>query len=123
MAQEKFLKDIKKYNEWTKKAVNSSIEYLERVVKENGNCITLDPEYNEYFTASYDGGSHPEYASNCFSQVDAIFIDAKLGLCVEIEDDPKYEITRMLSVEIIDLAQLVHDAVLPRIQEEQDEEE
>lgn len=43
MAQEKFLKDIKKYNEWTKKAVNSSIEYLERVVKENGNCITLGP--------------------------------------------------------------------------------
>lgn len=76
MAKERFLKDNEKAYEWLRKARKSCIEYINRVVSEHKCIIHFDRNYNdENFCIMYDGGNHPEYASNCFSSVESVFID------------------------------------------------
>lgn len=64
-----------------------------------------------YPTVSYDGGNHPEYASNCYSSVDGIFIkhDPILGykLFLDIEDDTTYSVDRVLTVDLIGLCDVI----------------
>ena len=56
---------------------------------------------------AYDGGQHPEYSSNVFSEVEGVFIkDGKFYL--EIEDDDEYPIERLSLNEL----KAVCDAVL-----------
>lgn len=62
-------------------------------------------------TVSYDGGNHPEYASNCYSSVDGICIkhDPIHGdkLFLDIEDDTTYSVDRVLTVDLIELCDVI----------------
>lgn len=62
-------------------------------------------------TVSYDGGNHPEYASNCYSSVDGICIkhDPIRGdkLFLDIEDDTTYSVDRVLTVDLIGLCDVI----------------
>jgi hypothetical protein len=62
-------------------------------------------------TVSYDGGNHPEYASNCYSSVDGICIkhDPICGdkLFLDIEDDTTYSVDRVLTVDLIGLCDVI----------------
>lgn len=64
-----------------------------------------------YPTVSYDGGNHPEYASNCYSSVDGICIkhDPIHGdkLFLDIEDDTTYSVDRVLTVDLIGLCDVI----------------
>lgn len=69
-----------------------SIKYITDAVKKNGSISIYDEDENDPVYVSYDGGSHPEYASNLYSMVYDAHINTagKLVLCIEDSDD--YEI-------------------------------
>lgn len=116
MAKEQFEKDNAKAYEWLRKARKSCIEYITRVVKERNNIIQFDTEYeDEILSVSYDGGGHPEYASNCFSDVYNVHIDNNGCLCAEIEDCQDYDFDRLNTEEVMMIAEAIHDSAIPRL--------
>ena len=116
MAKEKFLKDNAKVYEWLRKARQSCIEYITRVVKEHNNMIRFDFDYDyENMNIMYDGGNHPEYASNCFSCLYNVHIDKDGNLCAEIEESTDYDFDRMSTTEIMMIAEAIHDSAIPRL--------
>lgn len=58
------------------------------------------------FTIVYDGGNHPEYASNIFSTVDGFYIQNEIVI-FDIEDDPHYDESRVFTPDIIDLCEMI----------------
>ena len=116
MAKEQFEKDNAKAYEWLRKARQSCIDYITKVVKEHDNIITFDFDYDdENMNVMYDGGNHPEYASNAFSCLYNVHFDRNGILCVEIEESPDYDFDRMGTLEIMMIAEAIHDSVLPRL--------
>ena len=53
-----------------------------------------DQEDDTSFCVSYDGGHHPEYASNVFSEVSAIW-EKNGHIYLEVEEENQYEINRI----------------------------
>lgn len=116
MAKEQFKKDNAKAYEWLRKARKSCIEYITRVVKEHNNIIRFDTDYNdEILCVSYDGGGHPEYASNCYSDVYNVHIDNNGCLCAKIEDCQDYDFERINTEEVMMIAEAIHDSAIPRL--------
>ena len=96
-----FEKTGEKFFELSATLRNDCENYLASVLKENGGHIEWDnAEVEESLCVAYDGGNHPEYASNCFSLVSAIDMDEKGNITLDIEDTTQYDLDR---VEIIDL--------------------
>jgi hypothetical protein len=59
---------------------------------------TINREFDvedAYCCIVYDGGNHPEYASNACSEVEGVFIDDKGKLALSIEDCGHYTIDRV----------------------------
>lgn len=65
-------------------------------------------DYNVGSTISYDGGSHPEYASNCFSSVEKImWCDDTQSVDIELEDGTQD--MRFISLgDLFTIAELIH---------------
>ena len=84
-----------------------SIKYITDAVKKNGSISIYDEDENDPVYVSYDGGSHPEYASNLYSMVYDAHINTagKLALCIEDSDD--YEIDRCSTMEIYEVACMI----------------
>ena len=58
-------------------------------------------------TISYDGGNHPEYASNVYSQVHRIYIkDNKL--LFDIDDECGYSEDRITTYELFNIASYIY---------------
>ena len=90
-----------------------SIKFIkDTIIKESGKKGSIniyDEDENDPVYVSYDGGSHPEYASNLYSMVYDVHINSngKLVLCIEDSDD--YEITRCTTMEIYEVACMIDD--------------
>ena len=104
-------------NELEAKALSECMGFLKEVLKLNKNKIELH-EYDEQgfqvddncFTVPYDGGRHPEYASNCFSEVNSIFI-RKGKIYLDIDDCECYPIDSISDRNIIDLCLYVWNLI------------
>ena len=90
-------------------------KFIYDFVKEHGNCVktynddTYDYVGEEVVSVTYDGGNHPEYDSNAFSNIECIFIDKKDNkIYLSIEDCEKYGIDRCSNDEIIYIAQYLN---------------
>ena len=108
------MKEIIKFKEsileTERKIKNGCLDYLKKVLKENGGEISCNVE-DEFLTVPYDGGRHPEYASNEFSNVDAIYLkDDKVFLSIEETDE--YEIDRINDDDLYNVAMFVYEKVL-----------
>lgn len=70
-----------------------------RLAKDDLFCILLEKiregkEYNAdelndenpYYTIAYDGGNHPEYASNCFARIERVYVDTNNNCYIDTED-------------------------------------
>jgi hypothetical protein len=57
-------------------------------------------------TIVYDGGNHPEYASNVFSTVDGFKLENEI-IIFDIEDDPQYDESRVCTDDIINLCEMI----------------
>lgn len=84
----KFEKTEEKYHEVANQLTNECKEYvLEQLEKKEGKRIDVYNEYqNEPISITYDGGNHPEYASDAFSSVESVEINDGGYICIETED-------------------------------------
>lgn len=98
------------------------IAYLKRVLKkaDNHRINFYDEEHGEYIggefvCVTYDGGSHPEYASNAFSEVKGIYLNERGQILLHTEDCDCYEIVSITWDEVVDLANYVYRVVMPTL--------
>ena len=98
--------------------VKNCNKYLKGVLKANGGSISFH-EYDEdgirtddnAFSVPYDGGNHPEYASNCFSDFERVYLEEN-NIYLEIEDCEEYDIVNIDIYTLYDLCEYIHDVVL-----------
>ena len=102
MEKKNFEKTFEKVAELNKHLREECCDYLRKVLKENGNRIDLQSEEEEDYgtvDVTYDGGSHPEYAANPYSQVYSVFFNEEDNkIYLETEDCDEYCIDRVDSV-------------------------
>lgn len=105
-----FVETGKQYIDLGYKLREESIEYLQKVVEENGiiNFESLDIHCG----VTYDGGNHPEYASNACSDVIDIHLDPWGHIELNIEEEDEYTTDRVFDDgEIYGLALEIYEAL------------
>lgn len=55
---------------------------------------------------AYDGGNHPEYASNLYSTIDGFSL-VNDKIVFDIEDDPSYDEDRVTTTELIEFCEYI----------------
>ena len=81
-------------------------EYIKRILKEKGDMDFSDIDYP--ISVSYDGGNHPEYASNVFSTVYGVKYDKEEDdVILEIEDCNKYPLDNVNISELYELCDYI----------------
>lgn len=105
----KFLGTGEKFSNIATQLKKECIEYLIETTKKYG-LIEFDQEVDgEDICVGYDGGSHPEYASNLFSTVYSVeYDDENDELSVNIEDCDGYETEYMTASEVYTIALAVY---------------
>lgn len=111
MEKKDFEKTFEKIAELNKQLREECCDYLRKALKENGNSIDLQSEDEDYdiVCVTYDGGNHPEYTANPYSQVYGIFLNEKDNeIYLNIEDADEYCLDRVDSVlEVYNICLLV----------------
>lgn len=109
---EKFEKTAKKLLKILPQLRKECVEFLTNKLRENNNKLSWDCcKIGKYVSVCYDGGRHPEYASNVFSSVDGVFIeDNKIYL--DTEDDSKYPIDNVTTTELLDVCTYIVEHVV-----------
>ena len=113
----KFELTANKYYELRKQMLAECKEYLTEVATAWGDKqFPLSTIYREfdcepaYCCIVYDGGNHPEYASNACSEVESVYMRENV-LTFSIEDDGRYEYDRVDGEDIITIAYAVDAAI------------
>ena len=111
MEKKDFEKTFEKVAELNKQLREECCDYLRKVLKENGNRIDLQSEDYDIVCVVYDGGRHPEYAANPYSQVYSVFFNEEDNkIYLETEDCDEYCIDRVDSVmEVYDVCSFVRN--------------
>ena len=113
---------MERYHNWAEIGRNlrkSCIDYIRWVLKGlDGEMIVLDPksmdeEMQDEFqavTVPYDGGNHPEYNSNCFSQVNAAYLKGN-DIYLDIDETDEYSIDNIGIQDVENIAELVKSII------------
>ena len=113
---------MERYHKWAEIGRNlrkSCIDYIRGVLKGlDGEMIVLDPksmdeEMQDEFqavTVPYDGGNHPEYNSNCFSQVNAAYLKGN-DIYLDIDETDEYSIDNIDIQDVENIAELVKSII------------
>lgn len=94
-----------------KKLRSLSEEALKDAVASNGGAIDLS-ECDDSVCISYDGGRHPEYNSNCYSDVYSVKLGDNGELAFEIAESDCYEAERVPTLELYGVCGFVHDYII-----------
>lgn len=128
----KIKNEIKAYNDLAedfasiKVELRSQILSTMKIILENGgDKMSEDYDFLETYgyscgtpTVAYDGGRHPEYASNAFSQVSGAFLeDGKIYIICE--DCDEYSVDRIWS---LDELIAILDMLIAYMEEKEDNE-
>lgn len=90
-------------------------DYIRRVLEENGGSIDFDDyEVDEYVSVPYDGGRHPEYASNCFSIVNGIYLGSNGGITINTEDCDEYPLESVDWYHVYCIAEYLNNQILKK---------
>ena len=81
--------------------------YIRMFLKEHDGEIDFS-ECDGSVSVTYDGGNHPEYASNAFSMVEGITLDKKDDIILQTEDCPEYDISNIGWEEVYWIASFIH---------------
>ena len=68
-SNEKLSQLIESFN----KIQNELISILKEKISEKKEYIVEDIKDDNYYTIAYDGGNHPEYASDCFARIEKVY--------------------------------------------------
>lgn len=106
--KESFEEASKKYYECVeikRKIKEVSMETIKAVLsKADGNSVEIDED--NMMSVPYDGGNHPEYASNCYSRLNSVYLkDGRIFL--DIEDCDEYEIDRIDDDDVFAIAEVL----------------
>ena len=113
---------MERYHNWAEIGRNlrkSCIDYIRGVLKGlDGEMIVIDPksmdeEMQDEFqavTVPYDGGNHPEYNSNCFSQVNAAYLKGN-DIYLDIDETDEYSIDNIDIQDVENIAELVKSII------------
>ena len=98
---DKIISLIGEWQDVSKNLINGLNEMFILILNENNKSIDWEevlPDLPETVTVSFDGGNHPEYASNVFSTVYGVKLceeNEKQTIYFNIEDDDEYCIDRI----------------------------
>ena len=109
----KFEEVADKFFEASRELRKECIKYIKSVVKKYKTLDFSDCEYN--ICVPYDGGNHPEYASNCFSDVYSVSLNDKGNIVLEIEDCDEYDIEDVPTEQVYDLADYIKNVYIASI--------
>lgn len=86
---------------------NTSLKFLKKLLKEGGNIVLDSANIPEYVSVPYDGGNHPEYASNVFSTVNEIYLDLDGEIMLNIEDVDRYSVDNISTGDLYNIVDLI----------------
>lgn len=96
-----------------KEIEKKSREYLLEVLKEHDGAINFDDyPVPESICVPYDGGNHPEYASNCFSIVYGVYLDDNDEIYLDTEDCSEYYLDDINWNDIYLVASYINEKIL-----------
>lgn len=96
------------YNEVVTSTQKKCEGFLSTMLLSNGSRINLlDKDGYPQMSVNYDGGNHPEYNSNVYSNVRSVF-NKNDKFYVEIEDDEEYPIDNLSTAELVELCELIY---------------
>lgn len=111
---EKFQKTANKWFKLQNELRKECIEFLEKTLKANNNHLEWDDsELDSSVCVTYDGGNHPEYASNAFSTITAVNLGEN-GITLEIEDCPEYWLDDVSTDEVWALCDFIDEYLLEK---------
>jgi len=85
-------------------------EYIKIALKENNGSIDFDDyDQDDFVSVPYDGGNHPEYASNCFSTVYGVFMHKDGYICLNTEDCDCYPLSDVDWDDVYDVAEYINE--------------
>lgn len=82
---------------------NNIITALKKLLKYNKAGIVINDNIPEFVSVSYDGGNHPEYASNLYSVVHKIYMEPNGDIVLDTEDTYGYSIDNITTEELYNL--------------------
>ena len=92
---------------------NKCEKYIQMALDEHNGCIDFnDYDPDEFVSVPYDGGNHPEYASNCFSVVNGVFIHKDGDICLNTEDCSEYALSSVDWDDVYNIATYIRDQIL-----------
>lgn len=94
-------------------------DYLKSLLEEHKTILFNygGDNQEECVTISYDGGNHPEYASNVFSEVISVSLNNKGEVTFEIEDSCDYHIDDVQTLDLYDAIYSINHYILPNFKE------
>lgn len=91
------------------KEIRSKCEtYIKKFLAERGGSADFTG-CEEMVTVTYDGGNHPEYASNAFSLVEGAYLDKYGEIKLQTEDCSEYPIQNINWDEVYDVAAFIYE--------------
>ena len=84
--------------------------YIKRVLKEHDGELDFSAT-DELVSVSYDGGNHPEYASNAFSIVEGVHLDGRDNIILQTEDSSYYPIINIDWEEVFNVAAFIYNEI------------
>ena len=100
-----FEKAIKAYRKAKEVAKNECVTELNRLLDENDGELSI---WGFGFTITYDGGRHPEFAANPYSQVNTIYRKKDSGEIYFETEDADINIKYVIGSELIDIVDDLH---------------
>ncbi len=111
-------KNCKDYLKWAVK------KYGKKETDNNGKIVfrlEFDTEYDDQnISVAYDGGAHPEYASNLYSEVYSVSVCLD-DITLDIEDSSQYEFDRVETADLLVICETIQKSVIPSLNEDKDE--
>lgn len=110
---EKFQKTAAKWSKVQNELRNDCMDFLIRILEKNNKLIDWsEMDIEQDVCVTYDGGNHPEYASNAFSVVRSVSMDDKGNITMDCEDDSDYNINNINTCELYTLCSFIDNYVL-----------
>ena len=102
------IENWEKRNALERQIKKGCMEYIKAELEKHGNSIDLTE--TDGVCVMYDGGNHPEYASNAFSSVYSVFMkDGDIYL--ETEDCSQYDIDSITLDNLFDVAFCIYSDI------------
>lgn len=108
---EQFEKTAQEWITIQNKLREECLEYLTKVLKSHNNQISWNSDdFDEDVCISYDGGNHPEYASNLYSVVNGVKLENE-KIYVDTEDESDYETSRINTEDLYNICSHLYNVV------------